>query len=501
MEALGAAASVIAIVEIVGRVSASAASFMHDIKDARKDMIQVRKDMSSLSALLGMVAEDLDHQGHSSSSRVGDMPHSKQHIINIANSCGAVLLEIETVLREGRSLFAWVTSGRERVDSLRARLETCKLSLDVALDYRTMVVVHDIKEDSTRIVGDLSAIQRDVALLLGKFDNIERKAAEAQRSADDAVDLPGGFMLDRFLNDCRSDAQTVLDNIEYQQDQDFEDDRPKAQAEASELAHEFSQEVKPEFASSSPSPKVLLKTSLGHEYNIPLEQCRTWPVREPPSEEMLPESAAKACKIDRMQKDMFEIIKCSYRHDPADTEEIENGRYTLYHDGQSVSPASWDDFVGPGRSVSLKLWKDEMIDLRDAVYRRFLLPWSMVNTWKVSQTFSQPVYLFGLSLRMPCLTGIKPSTQGFEAILKQAFLPVEGVGPLVRQGRYDLIGPDDAFILPAAWEETVKPGMSIEMRMWACDEPVVTRLLGPYRKTFTGPGPDGGAHVSTSFNG
>ncbi|KAL2273020.1 hypothetical protein FJTKL_05635 [Diaporthe vaccinii] len=447
MEALGAAASVIAIVEIVGRVSASAASFMHDIKDARKDMIQVRKDMSSLSALLGMVAEDLDHQGHSSSSRVGDMPHSKQHIINIANSCGAVLLEIETVLREGRSLFAWVTSGRERVDSLRARLETCKLSLDVALDYRTMVVVHDIKEDSTRIVGDLSAIQRDVALLLGKFDNIERKAAEAQRSADDAVDLPGGFMLDRFLNDCRSDAQTVLDNIEYQQDQDFEDDRPKAQAEASELAHEFSQEVKPEFASSSPSPKVLLKTSLGHEYNIPLEQCRTWP-------------------------DMFEIIKCSYRHDPADTEEIENGRYTLYHDGQSVSPASWDDFVGPGRSVSLKLWKDEMIDLRDAVYRRFLLPWSMVNTWK-----------------------------GFEAILKQAFLPVEGVGPLVRQGRYDLIGPDDAFILPAAWEETVKPGMSIEMRMWACDEPVVTRLLGPYRKTFTGPGPDGGAHVSTSFNG
>lgn len=138
MEALGAAASVVAIVEIVGRVSASAASFMHDIKDARRDMIQVRKDMSGLSTLLGMVSEDLDYHGHDSSSRAGAMPHSQQHIVDIAHSCGAVLLEIETVLREGRSRFAWVTSGKERVGRLRERLETCKLSLDVALDYRTM---------------------------------------------------------------------------------------------------------------------------------------------------------------------------------------------------------------------------------------------------------------------------------------------------------------------------------------------------------------------------
>lgn len=138
MEALGAAASVMAIVEIIGRVSTSAASFMHDIKDARRDMILVRRDISGLSTLLGMVAEDLDHHDLGSSSGAGAMPHSKQHIINIAHSCEAVLLEIETVLRDGRSRFAWVTSGKERVDRLRERLETCKLSLDVALDYRTM---------------------------------------------------------------------------------------------------------------------------------------------------------------------------------------------------------------------------------------------------------------------------------------------------------------------------------------------------------------------------
>lgn len=88
---------------------------------------------------------------------------------------------------------------------------------------------------------------------------------------------------------------------------------------------------------------------------------------------------------------MTEIIKRSYRHDLADTEEIENRRYTLYHDGQPIPPASWGSFAGPERSVGLKLWNDEAIDLRDAVGRKYHLPWSMVKTWKVSQTFSQPI--------------------------------------------------------------------------------------------------------------
>lgn len=134
MEAVGAVASVIAVVELVARVSASAASFMRDVKDARRDMIQVRKDMSDLSMILSMVAEDLDQD----SSPPDNVSQSQQHIVSIAHSCRAVLLEMETALQKGRTRLGWVTSGRERVDRLRERLETCKLSLDVALDYRTM---------------------------------------------------------------------------------------------------------------------------------------------------------------------------------------------------------------------------------------------------------------------------------------------------------------------------------------------------------------------------
>lgn len=134
MEAVGAVASVIAVVELVAKVSASAASFMRDVKDARRDMIQVRKDMSDLSMILRMVAEDLDQD----SSPTDDESQSQKHIVDIAHSCRTVLLEMDTALQKGRTRLGWVTSGRERVERLRERLETCKLSLDVALDYRTM---------------------------------------------------------------------------------------------------------------------------------------------------------------------------------------------------------------------------------------------------------------------------------------------------------------------------------------------------------------------------
>lgn len=56
--------------------------------------------------------------------------------------------------------------------------------------------------------------------------------------------------------------------------------------------------------------------------------------------------------------------------------------------------------------------------------------------------------------------------QGMEGMIKEAFLHVEVVGDQVDKGYYDLLGPDDTIIMPVAWEQAIKPGMSIKMRMW-----------------------------------
>lgn len=53
-----------------------------------------------------------------------------------------------------------------------------------------------------------------------------------------------------------------------------------------------------------------------------------------------------------------------------------------------------------------------------------------------------------------------------EELIKQAFLHEPVLGRQVREGWYDLIGPDGEIILPVVWEKTIQPDWSITMMMW-----------------------------------
>jgi hypothetical protein len=53
-----------------------------------------------------------------------------------------------------------------------------------------------------------------------------------------------------------------------------------------------------------------------------------------------------------------------------------------------------------------------------------------------------------------------------EELIREAFLYVANLGPLVLEGHYDLFGPSEEIILPQVWETTIEPGWPILMRMW-----------------------------------
>jgi hypothetical protein len=72
-----------------------------------------------------------------------------------------------------------------------------------------------------------------------------------------------------------------------------------------------------------------------------------------------------------------------------------------------------------------------------------------------------------LAIFQPELT----SLQGMEELIRQAFLHVDGIGPLVAEGHYDLIGPNGEIILPQVWETMIEPDWSISMHMWPMPEP------------------------------
>ncbi|KAG6361238.1 hypothetical protein INS49_009462 [Diaporthe citri] len=79
----------------------------------------------------------------------------------------------------------------------------------------------------------------------------------------------------------------------------------------------------------------------------------------------------------------------------------------------------------------------EPIKFKDAVGRKFNFPFNLISTW-----------------------------QGIEGLIKQAFINVDVIGPLVSEGHYDLLDSEGQVILPVVWDRTIKPGASVSMRMW-----------------------------------
>ena len=60
--------------------------------------------------------------------------------------------------------------------------------------------------------------------------------------------------------------------------------------------------------------------------------------------------------------------------------------------------------------------------------------------------------------------------QGMEFLIKEAFIHIEGLGPHVAEGHYDLLGPHGEIILPHVWETVIEPDWTITMHMWPMTE-------------------------------
>lgn len=66
-----------------------------------------------------------------------------------------------------------------------------------------------------------------------------------------------------------------------------------------------------------------------------------------------------------------------------------------------------------------------------------------------------------------------------EDLINQAFAHIDGLGPHVREGHYDLEGPEGELILKNIWDTTVQPGWQVTMKMWPQLEDHPTRPRMP----------------------
>ncbi|KAF2966229.1 hypothetical protein GQX73_g7346 [Xylaria multiplex] len=97
------------------------------------------------------------------------------------------------------------------------------------------------------------------------------------------------------------------------------------------------------------------------------------------------------------------------------------------------------------------------IHFKDAVGRKYAIPFSQGRTW-----------------------------EGMKELIETAFLHVDVIGPEVLEGHYDLAGPDGTIILPQTWEEIIKPGWNITMTMWPIAAPPNQGLPPELRRPILG---------------
>lgn len=137
MEAVGAASSVIALIQLAGKASTAAISFMNDVKDARADMIALRHELSTLKTILEVLQEDIKMEP----PQVGSMSRMHIQIDGISRNCLQVVTEICQIIDKcGTRVVSkvasleWVTSGKGKVNKLKGDLQIHTSSLEITLE-------------------------------------------------------------------------------------------------------------------------------------------------------------------------------------------------------------------------------------------------------------------------------------------------------------------------------------------------------------------------------
>ncbi|KAH7274948.1 hypothetical protein B0J15DRAFT_473864 [Fusarium solani] len=85
--------------------------------------------------------------------------------------------------------------------------------------------------------------------------------------------------------------------------------------------------------------------------------------------------------------------------------------------------------------------KDAFIFLKDAVGRKFKLPFYQVEKF-----------------------------EGMKRLINAVFANVDVLGPHVHEGCFDLIDSDGYILVPEIWDDLIQPGMNITMTMWPMDK-------------------------------
>jgi STAND-like protein len=109
------------------------------VRDARRDLLSVSRELASLKTILEIIAEDAKNPD------ISFPPTLEEQISRIVANCSDVVGQIQQLLhkydRDGlRNGVKWVVNGKDDIDKLRVSLEAHKSALELAIELITLYV-------------------------------------------------------------------------------------------------------------------------------------------------------------------------------------------------------------------------------------------------------------------------------------------------------------------------------------------------------------------------
>ncbi|KAK3323324.1 hypothetical protein B0T19DRAFT_201514 [Cercophora scortea] len=424
MDPISAVSSVFSVISTIASVTSAVTVFMHDVRGARKEMVAVRKELAALKGVLEILGEDL------SDSTNSGFPDSLQvQIVEIAGNCNQVVGDIGAYVRDQDvSRLRWAASNKAEVEKLRRDLEVHKLTLSVTLDMLSVHVLKDVKNDTGRILQDTTSLKMDTAQIQDNLDRI--LVAISQLRTAEPSKGPSGSMLERYLENLRSDAATVLSDAEYLDEKWEDDDDPRTPGRsrtpnptASGAERTPRRQPSPRTSHQTtkighpdPHAHIIFTNDRGQRYPVPYAFCQTW-------------------------EEMEKLIRQSHAHvSEANKKNIIDRKYDLVGPaGEIILPELWAGLVQPGWEVTMKMWPEAKPQLplifTDASGLKFTGAFDQVKTWR-----------------------------GLEKLINQEFNTASRpMKALIRAGKYVLINSTGNIIPPMDWESVVKPGMEVRI--------------------------------------
>ncbi|KAK4463656.1 hypothetical protein QBC42DRAFT_265315 [Cladorrhinum samala] len=202
----------VGLVATIGTMAVRITSFVRAVREARGDLDSISRELASLQTILDLIQAD--------ASKI--LPETLiRHLEGIIENCNAVMKDLERVLdkyQQGgrRAVSKWATYGKQDVAGLRARLETNTRSLNLAVDYMSLITTIENKELATGIKEDTTEIKQDTAKILEEI-----ACLRALLPPD--VDAANGYMLDRYLEQMSTFTERALDCVESDDETEFFD--------------------------------------------------------------------------------------------------------------------------------------------------------------------------------------------------------------------------------------------------------------------------------------